>query len=544
MLIAPLPPDEEQRLARLHGLGVLDSLPEKAFDDISALAQAICGTPIALITLVDRDRQWFKSRIGIDASETPREVAFCAHTILDREKPMVVPDALLDERFHDNVLVAGEPLIRFYAGAPIVTHDGFALGSLCVIDQQPRELTPVQLTALSRLSDLVATLLEHEKTRRQENTRQAEATEREHEQLTAMAVAALDILVYLDPNGVYQHVNDAFLEYWACTREQVIGNNVRQQVGDEAYRDIIGPKLALALSGQPCSYQRVTDFPGRGLRHVQVDLMPARSAKGSIIGVVMRAQDVQETRERERHLSETVALLEQKTRQQEQFIHMLSHDLREPLNAINNFSALLESDHRAQLPPEGLKYVGFVRAGGARMQTLLDDLLHFMQLHRRQLSGETVHLGATMSEVTARLGPTLEVGGGSVEVGELPVVRGEPELLRDLLFQLVKNGLMYAQPGVAPRVCVTSGRESGFHLIHVDDNGAGIAPEHQETVFGMLKRLHLRRQYPGSGLGLSIARRIAVLHGGSLSLTSVPGNGSRFTLRLPTNDGISAESHQ
>ncbi|MFN3494393.1 MAG: GAF domain-containing protein, partial [Hydrogenophaga sp.] len=189
MLTAPLPPNEEQRLARLQGLGVLDTLPEKAFDDISALAQAICGTSIALITLVDRDRQWFKSRIGVDISETPREVAFCAHTILNREQPMVVPDALLDERFHDNALVAGDPKIRFYAGAPIVTHDGYALGSLCVIDQQPRDLSPEQLNALSRLSDLVATLLEHEKTRRQESARDAAATEREQEQLTAMAVA-------------------------------------------------------------------------------------------------------------------------------------------------------------------------------------------------------------------------------------------------------------------------------------------------------------------------------------------------------------------
>lgn len=542
MLPAPLPPDEERRLARLHGLGVLDSLPEKAFDDISALAQSICGTPIALITLVDRDRQWFKSRIGVDVTETPREVAFCAHTILNREQPLVVPDALLDQRFHDNALVAGEPLIRFYAGAPIVTHDGFALGSLCVIDQQPRELSPVQLTALSRLSDLVATLLEHEKVQRQENARQAEATRREHEQLTAMAVAGLDILVYLDPKGIYQHVNDSFLEYWACTREQVIGSNVREQVGEEAFREIIGPKLELALSGQPCSYQRVTDFPGRGQRHVHVDLMPARSAQGDIIGVVMRAQDVQDRWQRELHLRETVEQLEQKTRQQDHFIHMLSHDLREPINAINNFSTLLASDHGASLPAAGQQYLGFVRAGGARMETLLDDLLRFMQLGKRPVATDPVDLNMLLSHTLQDLEPLRQTSGGVVEAGVLPIVRGEPALLKELLHQLVRNALQYTSPGVAPRVQVTASQEAGIDLVHVDDNGSGIALEHQEAVFGMLKRLHLRRQHPGSGLGLSIARRIAELHGGSIELQSAPGRGSRFTLRLPKNDGNPAES--
>lgn len=542
MLTAPLPPNEDRRLARLQELGVLDTLPEKTFDDISALAQAICGTPIALITLVDRDRQWFKSRIGVDVTETPREVAFCAHTILDPEKPMVVSDALLDERFHDNALVVGDPKIRFYAGSPIVTQDGFALGSLCVFDQQPREMTPEQLTALSRLSDLVATLLEHEKNRRQENARNAAAAEREHEQLTAMVVAGLDLLVYLDTNGVYQHVNDTFLDYWACTREQVIGSTLDSLVGAQTYHELIRPKMELALAGMACSYQRVTDFPGRGRRHVHVDLLPAFGANGRIIGVVMRAQDIQEARQRELHLSETVALLEQKTRQQERFIHMLSHDLREPINAINNFTGLLQTDHSQQLPPEAQKYLDFVHEGGLRVQTLLDDLLRFMQLDKRPVLKKPVDLAGVLERVVSDLYPLMKTRGGSVDAGALPYVQGDENLLRELLHQVVKNGLQYVPVGLEPRVRVTAEQENGFDLIHVDDNGIGIAPERQDAVFGMLKRLQLRRQHPGSGLGLSMARRIAVLHGGSLTLISEPGRGSRFTLRLPWTDGPAAES--
>lgn len=542
MLIAPLPDNEEKRLARLNGLGVLDTLPQQAFDDISALAQAICGTPIALITLIDRDRQWFKSRIGVDMTETPREVAFCSHAILNPGQTMMVPDMRQDDRFHDNPFVNGPTQVRFYAGAPIVTDDGFALGAVCVIDQEPRELTPVQLDALCRLSALVVTLLEHEKVRMQEAARTAEAVERQNEELTAMAVAGLDLLVYVDRNYVYQHVNDTFLEYWACSREQIVGRTLADLVGEQAFKDVIQPKLELALAGQTSQYHRMTRFPGKGSRHVQVALMPARNAQGAITGAVMRAQDVHDIRQREAHLRETVALLEQRTHQQERFIQMLSHDFREPINAINNFSSLLESDHLEDLPASGRQYLEFVRSGGQRMGALLDDLLRFMQLDKHSLATERVALQHVMEQVVADLAHKLASGSDTLEVRKLPIVQGDAALLRDLLRNLVANGLQFKRPGVPAQVKVMAERQAGFDLIHVEDNGIGVAPEHQEVVFDMLKRLHLRRAHPGSGLGLPIARRIAALHGGYLTLTSAPGEGSRFTLRLPLAQGVPNES--
>tara|TARA_R110002096_G_scaffold361075_3_gene554160 strand:+ start:57714 stop:58889 length:1176 start_codon:yes stop_codon:yes gene_type:complete len=151
---APKPANENQRLRALHELDILDTAPEESFDRITRLAASIVDAPIVLVSLVDEDRQWFKSTVGLDATETPREVAFCAHAILDTSV-MVVPDAREDARFADNALVTGPHDVRFYAGAPLMLNDDVRLGTLCAIDTKPRQLDPDQETALRDLAAIV-----------------------------------------------------------------------------------------------------------------------------------------------------------------------------------------------------------------------------------------------------------------------------------------------------------------------------------------------------------------------------------------------------
>lgn len=157
----PIPKDEPERLADLRSFGVLDTPREQCFDDLTRLASHICRVPIALISLIDESRQWFKSKVGVKVAETPRDYAFCAHAIMDHHLFMV-RDASRDKRFAANPLVTSNPKIRFYAGVPLVTPDHHALGTLCVIDRVPRMLDREQAEALRLLSrQVMAQLVMH-----------------------------------------------------------------------------------------------------------------------------------------------------------------------------------------------------------------------------------------------------------------------------------------------------------------------------------------------------------------------------------------------
>jgi GAF domain-containing protein len=155
--------DETARVNALNHYSILDTLPEQIYDDIAALASLICGTPMSLVSLVDTDRQWFKSAVGIEVHETPRAQSFCAHTI-PTARTLIVKDAQQDPRFMDNPSVTGDPGIRFYAGAPIIEPGGHVLGTVCVIDTTPRTLSPIQISALEALARHAMALMEMRRT--------------------------------------------------------------------------------------------------------------------------------------------------------------------------------------------------------------------------------------------------------------------------------------------------------------------------------------------------------------------------------------------
>jgi signal transduction histidine kinase len=419
----PLPADEPARLAALRALRVLDAAAEAAFDELTRLAALVCETPIALISLVDADRQWTLSRVGLALGPVPREHAFCAHAIADTAPLTVVPDALLDARFESNPLVRGEPGIRFYAGSPVLLDSGHAVGTICAMDRQPRALTPAQQTALPLLSRQVARLLQ--------------------------------------------------------------------------------------LRRDASALRPAEDAPGQPVRRP-------------------RRRDAQPERE------QSLARLTQHSQRQQEFIYMVSHDLREPVNTICNFAGLLGEQLEA-LPASAPahRYLGFVRDGGQRMRAMLDDLLVYVRLDAPLPAPVPIELGTLLRQVVADLDGPIRAARAQLQLDLQGRVQGHPTPLRLLLQNLLSNAVKFHRPGRPPQVRVWGEARIDRFRVHVADDGIGIPASHLPKLFGCFRRHTTPQDYPGTGIGLATCRRIVELHHGRIDVASVEGEGTTFTVELP-----------
>lgn len=286
---ARIPLDEEARLQALGELRLLDGAHETMFDAIARLAASICESPIALISVIDRERQWFVSRIGIDTESTPRDQAFCAHAILAPEL-LEVGDTFEDERFSNNPLVTGAPHIRFYAGVPLLAHAGSAIGTLCILDRRPRRLSEAQRAALSDLAAMVERLLEA----RRESLRLQAAARLSEVRLRAIIDHMPAAVAYADTRERLVFANRTFLQSLGVERGQAEGRSLRELLGDGySAREM---QIRSALAGVATSAERVEDGPG-GRRNFESRFVPDRGDEGAVRGFYGFTFDVSSRRQ-------------------------------------------------------------------------------------------------------------------------------------------------------------------------------------------------------------------------------------------------------
>lgn len=503
--------DEAARLAALDRYAILDTSPEEAFDDVVRLAASICQAPIALISLIDSTRQWFKARVGIAVTETPRESAFCRYA-LEQNDVLLVPDAFTDDRFARNPLVVGEPYIRFYAGAPLTTPEGLNLGTVCVIDRKPRTLTGEQLDALRVLARQVMVQLE---LRRMiaERTIAEEEHRRSETRMRSILDNALGSLIATNQQGLIESVN--------VVAERTFGYSAGELDGRALDTLLEWPAF---VSLRDVNLGRMTESVGRKksgqLFTCEIALFELYAADDQR-HFAAHILDVSERHEVER--------------MKRDFITTVSHELRTPLTSICASLGLLASDVMGELSPEARRMVTVAERNSVRLMSLVNDILDFDKLQRgtMEMEMQPVSLRRVLEQAVAATNEAALQAGVTVELRETEsVALGDSERLVQVATSLLSNAVKYSPRGGIVRIEVKAVGESVE--VRIEDRGSGIAPELQARLFRRFERADSSdaRTKPGTGLGLSISKAIVERHGGTIGVDSREGEGSTFWFRL------------
>ncbi len=520
------PSDEAERLRVLQSYAILDSAPESAYDDLVRLASHLMNVPIALISLVDSRRQWFKARVGLEATETAREISFCAHSVFAREM-LVVPDAHIDPRFADNPLVEGDPHIRFYAGAPLRAHDGHVLGTLCVIDHEPRTVDPAKLELLEALARQVMKLLELRR-------RAAEAERFSTELRDATMVQhrffelSLDMLCIAGYDGYFKRLNPAWSKALGFSDEELTSRPYMDFVHPDDRETTIREAARLATGHETFSFEN--RYRTRDGSYVNLLWSASPDPEHQLLMAV--ARDITPLKEAERHLREAHVAAEAANLAKSEFLANMSHELRTPLNSVIGFTNILLKNKGGTLGARELDYLGRVANNGKHLLRLINDLLDLSKIEAGRLELQCVELDlcAHIDAVVMRLED--QALGARTRLGvtlpaELRPVRSDPDRLDQVLINLIGNALKFAAGGTV-EIRVHADDEGRPLRLDVIDDGVGVPPAKQAQVFDSFRQADesTRRRFGGSGLGLTISRALCDMLGYRLEIASEEGHGS------------------
>lgn len=542
---------EEERLGALLKYKILDTPHEKEFDDITRLASYICQTPIALISLIDGSRQWFKSRVGLDVDETPREISFCQHAIKG-DTLFEINNALQDDRFKENPLVTGAPDIRFYAGTPLKSASGYNIGTLCVIDTVARSLTEEQRVSLETLGNQVIASLElrdknaalqleienlaiinNEKNKIQEILEQKNAElEKANKEVTAgdMFFSLSVDLLFVATCDRFIKVNPSFIS--------LLGY-------DEAFLLEI-PFMLLCHPDDKDSALEALEKLQEGSSFVHF-VARYRCKDGLYkwldwgvspdLNTGLRyglAHDITDLKQKQEELIQSKEIAEHLVGVKDRFLANMSHEIRTPLNAVIGFTDLLDKTNLDDIQRD---YINSVQVAGENLLHIVNDILDLSKIESGNLLIEKrpFYLRKTLQHVHALFKDkaAVDVNFNLIIDNNVPeIVLGDQGRLNQILLNLVGNALKFTEKG-SVTVKVKSLEENASNCsveFSIKDTGIGIPENQLGTIFDRFTQAEeeTTRRFGGTGLGLNIVKQLLELHGSKIFVNSKHNFGSEF----------------
>jgi two-component system, sensor histidine kinase len=546
-----IPDCEFDRLRALRDLGILGTPPDTGLDTLVALTTRLFDVPIATVSLVDDNKQWFKARVGLDICETPRRHAFCAHTIL-KDQVLVVPDATRDGRFCDNPYVKGPPHLRAYAGAPIRVGDGFRIGALCILDTKPRDFSDDQLRTLSELADLVAGRLKLLSIAAQADERSRMLTEANRLAQRAQIVLGVmsDGVVVQDRNGTIVSANESACNVLGLSMDQLMGRtsvDPRWRSVDENGNQLDGqyhPSMVTLRTGKPVTHFTLgVEQPNAIRRWLRVSSRPLfEDSEATPSHAVSTFTDITEIVEKNQALNAAREASESANRAKSAFLANVSHEIRTPLNGVIGLASVLS---KTSLSPAQQEMVDLIKTSGATLERLLTDILDVSKIEAGKLEMRIapMDLQATITAAAQLIGLRAEEKGIRFDVSFGPhthgAFMGDAIRIRQIISNLTSNSLKFTQKGrIAINVTIEDrlGVNSDSWLtLAVSDTGMGFDEETARRLFTRFEQADtsITRAYGGTGLGLSICKSLAEMMGGTIHAVSTPGIGSTFTVEIP-----------
>ncbi|MBC8057788.1 MAG: response regulator [Rhizobiales bacterium] len=522
--------DVARRVALLRSLGIMDSAPEQSFDGLTSAASVLTGCPIALVSLLDQERQWFKSATGLLATETPIAEAFCSHAVL-HSKLLEVEDASLDSRFAGNPLVTGAPHVRFYAGQPLEL-DGVRLGTLCVIDTRPRKLASDVRRALQGLAHAASALI---------GARRSEQLLRAHQnRLADIALASGDWLwdADIDHRVLWRVGHDAS----PITQGLLAAGTL---LPDGRLLDGRGESLeppitfhSLLTRGAEIVRATIAIRTPAGDRFLSFSAAPRLDACGNLLGFRGTARDVTASvdHEQQRYEVDLALRLERDSARRSaklrsELVSRVSHELRTPLNAVLGFSQILLRD-----PSDTVFYATQIDRAATHLLALVNDMLDLARLEsgRKFVELRSVPTARVVRRCIELLEPESRNRGVEIAWTIAPgaeATRADLRGLTQILLNLLSNALKCSARGSEVRVNARATAD-GRLALDVSDEGPGISAELLPILFQPFSQLSANGRRGGTGLGLSISRELAAAMGGHIAVRSEVGKGSCFTVTL------------